>query len=280
MEINIRRDKILTADQPNFCRQTAFTLIELLVVISIIAVLASLLLPALSRSKAKAQSIRCENNLKQLQLAWFNYATDDADLLPLIISNGSRVLPGSWVLGNAQTDGDESNILSGVLYAYASALPLYHCPADRSTVPGSQLARLRSYSLNSWLCDRVAGVTLHLALARKYSDIRIPGVSGVFVFGDEHADSIDDGMWLTAQASNQDMLTVDGNTDTVDTEAWVDFPADRHTQGANFSFADGHVQFHHWKAPKIFQNHWQDANSGPDHDDLRWLQSTLPRLHY
>ncbi len=151
-------------DEPFLLRSyNGFTLIELLVVIAIIGILASLLLPALTRAKAKAQSTVCKNNLKQLQLAWEMYAGDNDGRIvgPNLLGDPSgywQTIDG-WVLGNAQRDRTDKNIKDGKLWNYTSTTRLYRCPSDRSKVKAHpDMVRFRSYSLEvtrvetySWL---------------------------------------------------------------------------------------------------------------------------------
>src|SRR6185369_8225194 len=141
-------------------RREAFTLIELLVTISILLVLAGLLLPALTRTTAKAKSAVCKNNLRQLQLGWRAYAeANDDKLVPNLTKTTVQYdiehresLYGSWVLGNAQTDTTTENIHKGLLFAHTPSTLVYRCPSDRSTVTGhKRIRRTRSYSMNFFL---------------------------------------------------------------------------------------------------------------------------------
>jgi prepilin-type N-terminal cleavage/methylation domain-containing protein/prepilin-type processing-associated H-X9-DG protein len=236
-----------------------FTLIELLVVIAIIAILAGLLLPALSSAKAKGQQIACLNNIRQLQIGWTMFIDDNDDKLPENKSDGAgqltaRSRTNSWILGNAQASADPTNIQSGSLYVYNPNMKIYLCPADRSTVYGTSTPRIRSFSMNAYLNG------IRTDIVTKYSGMT-PGQSGVFVFLDEHEKSIDDGYYL-----------IDRNP----ADDWPNLVSSRHSQGANLSFADGHCERWKWRAPKIFST-WYQGTTGPqDLQDLRRLQAALP----
>jgi len=238
----------------NVRRGTAFTLVELLVVIAIIAILAAMLLPALSRARGQAWSTACLNNLKQLQDCCQLYTMDNDDSLPPnnfvydIVSQ--QPLPNqygpSWCTNVAPYDADPGGITTGLLFQYNTSLPIYHCPADfsnvqnRNSLPSAQL-RWRSYNLS----QSVNGLSYDSQIAayiphyEKSARIRNPSPTELIVFLDVHEDEIIDTMFGIPVAAEP---WYDGY--------WFDIPANRHNQGCNLSFADGHVEHWRWKIPK------------------------------
>jgi prepilin-type N-terminal cleavage/methylation domain-containing protein/prepilin-type processing-associated H-X9-DG protein len=237
--------------QPGLALRGAFTLIELLVVIAIIAILAALLLPALSRGKAQAQEIACASNLKQLQICWQLYIGDNEDKLPgntalndgdLGNREGWTADPVSWLQGNAWTDTTPTNLQRGVLYPYNQSLGIYRCPADRSTVRDQGLMpRNRSVSMSMYMNFRAhPGDPGYELCWHRLTQVQRPGPSRAVVFIDENEKSIQQSAF---GINAPDYLTMfNGPLWT-----WVSFPATRHNNAGVLSFADGHVEAWRWR---------------------------------
>ena len=271
-----------TEPRPRRSFAGAFTLIELLVVMAIIAILAAILLPALSRAKSRAQSISCMNNIKQLGLCLHLYVSDYNDYfvpnnsVAVISSSGNGVdqTPAgvSWLPDeNADVEINPSNIINGLLFSYNKSLPIYHCPSDQSvlqTPAGQPLPQLRwrSYNMSQSVNGYPQGDTESYGFFpawTKYTDVRQPPPSSLFVLIDENADTIED-----AEFGNP---PVGGDFEQ---NVWWDMPSDRHNQGASVSFADGHVEHWKWQTPKVFYEWIQPVGPG-ELPDFQRLQSTM-----
>ncbi len=243
---------------PPSAPQRGFTLIELLVVIAIIAILASMLLPALAKAKSKAQGILCMNNTKQLVLAVHLYSGDNDEKYPMnthggeaqsgarISQSGTGYYP--WVMGWLTWDTSTHNTNKlyltsddyAVLARYAgNAAGIYKCPADKMIHPTQRARkwteRVRSISMNGAVGRGNKAATDDLLRCEKVfektSDVSDPGPSKLWIFVDEHPDSINDGAFFNAQGDRR----------------WIDMPANYHNDACGFAFADGHSEIKKWK---------------------------------
>lgn len=256
-------------------KRSGFTLIELLVVISIIALLMSIMMPALQNVREQAKCTICQTNQKNLSLAWFMYQSENNGRLVgahtwLSNGEGDEDFAYCWVERPQKEDGTRADyspteeqeingLKKGLLYTYLGDDPeIFHCPSDRriKTTTG-----YRSYSIPGCMNGPYDGGGYKTAGLKRYTQIKRPSESYMMV---EEMFTGDRGWNIHAW-----QMFPDGDT-------WGDPISIVHNGRSTLGFADGHGEKHKWKDERTIK--WaegddsDDIRTQPDNEDLKYMQ--------
>jgi hypothetical protein len=270
-----------------------FTRADLLAIVAVLAVLVLMAGKAVGNTRSEAQAIGCLDNHRQLTRAWLTFGADNGDVLAGGIHGGNASQPTSfstttyhpwatgWLSWDFSTHNTNYQYLVNPIYAtlgpyVKTNAGIFRCPSDTfvSSAQRSRgwLNRVRSISMNAVVGNGSADASNGpwnpaYRKALRLSDMVYPPPSRVYVFIDEHADSINDTVFYSPYGSGPSGLT------------WVDLPANYHDGAAGLSFADGHGELHMWQGPvrTVKVSYLYSPPSSAQQADLRYLYDRTPR---